>query len=53
MTSLFLCIVYNMMQTFDIVLKNIHNPSVNQFLGHIFLVWFDYQNQSDDNTTEV
>ena len=48
------CIVsYKTMQTFDIVLKTIHRPSVNRFDGAIFLVRFDYQDQSDDDTTEV
>ena len=41
------------MQTFDIGLKKIHRPSVDQFDGDIFLVWFDYWNQSDGDTTEV
>ena len=42
-TSLLFCIVfYKMMQTFDIVLKKIHRPSVNRFDGDIFLVRFDY-----------
>ena len=37
------CIVsYKTMQTFDIVLKKIHRPSVNPFDGAIFLVRFDY-----------
>ena len=41
------------MQTFDIALKKIHRPSVNRFDGAIFLVRFDFWNQSDDDTTEV
>ena len=42
------------MQTIDIVLKKeIHRPSVNRFEGDIFLVRFDYQNESGDDTTEV
>ena len=36
-----------------IVLRKIHRPSVNRFDGGIFLVWFNYQNQSGDDTTEV
>ena len=41
-----------MMETFGIVLK-MHHPSVNRFDGDIFLVLFDYQNESGDDRTEV
>ena len=40
------------MQTFDIVLKKIHRPS-DKFDEDIFLVGFDYYNQSGDDTTDV
>ena len=46
-------VLYKTMQTFDSMLKKIHRYSVNRFDGDIFLVWFDYQNQSDDDTMEV
>ena len=41
------------MQTFDIVLKNTSSYSVNRFDRDIFLVRFNYKNQSGDDTTEV
>ena len=41
------------MQTFDIVLKKIHRPSVTRFEEDIFLLRFDFTNESDDDTTEV
>ena len=42
------------MQTFDIVLKKVYRPGVNRIDGDIFLVRFDHQNQSGDDTlTEV
>ena len=63
---LFFCIVlYEAMKTFDIVLKkyivqsvkmmiSVNKLQINfKFNGDIFLVRFDYQNQSDDDTTEV
>ena len=53
MTAVFCIALYKTMQTFDIMLKKIHDPSVNQFDGDIFLLRFDYQSQSDDDTTEV
>ena len=41
------------MQTFDIMLKKIHRSSINRFDGDIFLVRFNYENQSGDDKTEV
>ena len=39
---IFCIVLYKTMQTFDIVFKKIHRPSVNRFYGDIFSVRFDY-----------
>ena len=52
-TSSNFCIVRNKtMQTFDIVSKEIHHPSVNRFDGVILWYDFDYQKKSEDNSTK-
>ena len=41
------------MQTFDIVSKKIHGPSVNRFDGVISWYDFDYESQIGDDTTKL
>ena len=41
------------MQTFDIMLKKIHRPSVNRFYVDTFFVWYNCWSQSGDDTTEL
>ena len=51
---IFFCIIWSKtMQTFDIVSKKIHGPSVNRFDGVISWYDFDYESQIGDDTTKL